>query len=65
MECPERLSHQGMVGEHGDFLFTSLLHLRHEILHDGISAEGECSSMVENAPTSTKHGHRRCVMGVV
>jgi hypothetical protein len=34
-------------------------------MHGGISVEGECSSMVEDAPTSTKHGHQRCVMGTV
>jgi hypothetical protein len=34
-------------------------------MHGGISVERECSSMVEDAPTSTKHGRRRRVMGVV
>jgi metal-dependent HD superfamily phosphatase/phosphodiesterase len=31
----------------------------------GISAEGEHSSMVEDAPATTEHGRRRRVMGTV
>jgi hypothetical protein len=31
----------------------------------GISTEGELSSMVEDAPTTAEHGHRRCVMGTI
>jgi hypothetical protein len=58
-------SRRGMVGEHGDVLRTSRLHLQHESLHGGISAEGECSSMVEDAPATTEHGLRRRVMGTV
>jgi hypothetical protein len=38
-------------------LCTSRLHLQHEGLHGVISVEGEHSSIVEDAPTSTKHGH--------
>jgi hypothetical protein len=34
-------------------------------MHGGILDERECSSMVEENPTSTKHDHRRCVMGTV
>ena len=54
-----------MVGEYGDVLHTSLLHLQHEILHGDLLAEGECSYMVEDVPTSTKHGRQRRVMGTV
>jgi hypothetical protein len=54
-----------MVGEYGDVIFTSRLYLQHEGLHGGLSAEGECSSMVEDAPATTEHGRRRRVMGTV
>jgi hypothetical protein len=30
-----------------------------------ISTKGECSSMVEDAPATTEHGHRRCVMRTI
>jgi len=53
-----------MVGEHGDVIHTSRLHLQHEIIHGGISTEGECSTLVEDTATSTKHDQQRCVMGV-
>jgi hypothetical protein len=36
-----------------------------KVLHGSISAEGERSSMVEDAPTTTEHGLRRRVMGTV
>jgi hypothetical protein len=54
-----------MVGEHGDVLRASQLHLQHESLHDGLSAEGECSPMMEDTPTSTKHGCRRSFIGTI
>jgi hypothetical protein len=54
-----------MVGEHGDVLCTSRLYLQHEGLHGSLSTEGEHSSMVEDAPTTAEHGHRRRVMGTV
>jgi hypothetical protein len=41
------------------------IHLQHEGLHGSLLFEGELSSMVEDAPTSTKHGHQRRVMGTV
>jgi hypothetical protein len=31
----------------------------------GISTKGELSSMVEDTPTTTEHGHQRCIMGIV
>jgi hypothetical protein len=34
-------------------------------LHGGLSTKGESSYMVEDAPTTTEHGHRRCFMGIV
>jgi hypothetical protein len=34
-------------------------------MHGRISTEEELSSMVEDAPTATKHGHRRHVIGTV
>jgi hypothetical protein len=37
----------------------------HESTHGGLSFKRECSSLVEDAPTSTKHGRRRHVMGIV
>jgi hypothetical protein len=54
-----------MVGEHGDVIHNLRLHLQHESLHCGLSAEGEHSSMVENAPSITEHGRRRSVMGTL
>jgi hypothetical protein len=33
--------------------------------HGGLSAQGKCSSMVEDTPTSTKHGRLSRVMGKV
>jgi hypothetical protein len=39
-----------MVGENGDVICASRLYFEHEGLHGGISAEGEHSSMVEDAP---------------
>jgi len=54
-----------MVGEQGDVLRTSRLHLQHESSHGGILVDWEHSYMVEDAPTSTKHGHRRRIMGTV
>jgi hypothetical protein len=54
-----------MVGEHGDVIHTSQLHLQHESMHGGLSVEGERSSMVEDAPTSIEHGLQRCVMIIV
>jgi hypothetical protein len=41
------------------------LHLQHEGPHGGFSTKGVRSSLVEDAPTSTKHGRRGCVMGIV
>ena len=54
-----------MVGEYGDVFRTSRLYLQHEGTHGGLSTKGECSSMVEDAPTTTEHGRRRRVMGTV
>jgi hypothetical protein len=54
-----------MVGEYGDVLFTSRIYLQHEGLHGSLSTKGECSSMVEDAPTAFEHGRQRCVMGTV
>jgi hypothetical protein len=54
-----------MVGEHGDVIRTSRLYLQHESLHGGILVEGEISPMVEDTPTTTEHGRRRRVMGIV
>jgi hypothetical protein len=31
--------------------------LNHEVLQGGLSSEGECSSMVEDAPATFEHGH--------
>jgi hypothetical protein len=54
-----------MVGEHCNVLHNSQLHLQHESMHGSILVEGECSSIMEDTPTSTKHGRRRHVMGTV
>jgi hypothetical protein len=45
-----------MVGEYGDVIFTSRIYLQHEGPHGGLSTEGECSSMVEDAPVAIEHG---------
>jgi hypothetical protein len=62
---PQMASRRGMVGEHGDVLRTLQLHLQIESLHGSILVEWECSSMVEDAPTSSKHGRQRHVTGYV
>jgi hypothetical protein len=54
-----------MVGEYGDVIFTSRLYIQHEGLHGDLSTEGENSSMVEDAPVTIEHSHRRRVMGTV
>jgi len=46
-------------------LRTSLLHLQQEALHGGLLAERESSFIMEDAPATTEHGHRRSVMGIV
>jgi hypothetical protein len=62
---PQTAQPRGMVGEYGDVIFTSLLYLQHEGLHGGLSVEGDHSAMVEDAPGTTEHGHRRRVMGTI
>jgi hypothetical protein len=52
-----------MVGEYGDVIITSQLYLQHESPHGGLSAEGEHSTMVEDAPATIEHGYQRRVMG--
>jgi hypothetical protein len=39
--------------------------LQHKGTHGGLSAEAKRSSLVEDIPTSTKHGHQSLVMGTV
>jgi hypothetical protein len=54
-----------MAGEQGDVLHTSRLRPPARRSAWRSSAKGEHSSMVEDAPTSVKHGRRSHVMGTV
>jgi hypothetical protein len=54
-----------MVGEDGDVHRTSQLYLPHEGSHDGLSTDGERSSMVEDTPTAVEHSRGRRVMETV
>jgi hypothetical protein len=54
-----------MVGEHGNVLCTSRLHLQHESTQGGLSTEGEHYYMMEDTPSTIEHGHQRRVMGIV
>jgi hypothetical protein len=52
-----------MDGETGDVLHN--FDLQHKGLYGHSLSKGECSSIEEDAPTSTKHGHRNHVRGKV
>jgi hypothetical protein len=64
-ECHRWLSRRGMAGEQGDVLHASRLRPPTRRSAWRSSAKGERSSMVEDTPTSTKHGRQSRVMGTV
>jgi hypothetical protein len=57
-ECHRWWCRQIIVVEQGVCFTLRVYELQHEGLHGSLSTKGECSSMVEDTPTTAEHGRQ-------